>query len=106
MLLRPEHAKWLYLPAALSLIAILPLPYGYYTALRPILWICAGVVAWSLYRRNKQMSGLIWAFLGIVLVYNPVIPLHLNRLIWLPINSISAGLFVWAAYINPFNIRR
>lgn len=100
MQLRPEDANWLYVPAAMALIAILPLPYGYYTALRPIMWIGAGIVAWSLYLPKKQMSPLIWAFLGLVLVYNPIIPLHLNRWLWLPINFLSAVLFARTAYFK------
>ena len=98
--MRSDHAKWLYLPAAMSLIAILPLPYGYYTALRPIMWVGAAFVAWNLFRPTKQVTWLVWAFAAIVVIYNPMMPLHLNRWLWFPINLLSAGLFSWTAYRN------
>lgn len=100
MPLPPQYAKWLYVPAVMALLAIPPLPYGYYAALRPIMWMSAGIVAWSLYQQKKQMRGLIWLFLGLSLIYNPVTPIHLNRWFWFPINLLSAGIFYWITYDN------
>lgn len=100
MLLRSDNSKWLYLLAALSLLAILPLPYGYYVALRPIMWIGGGMVTWNLYRPTKRLTLLGWAFLIVALIYNPILPLHLDRWLWFPINLYSAGLFAWFAYVG------
>lgn len=81
----------------LLLIAILPLPYGYYTFLRLVVFISGLFLAYRFY--EQKQSG--WAILltGIALFFNPVIPIYLAREGWLPIDLISAGLFFYARFL-------
>ena len=85
-------ALWI-LPAIMLLIAVLPLPYGYYTLLRIVVCIAASFIAYSV-RSESENVGL-WAvvFAVIALIFNPIIPIHLPRETWLIINLICAGTF-------------
>ncbi len=97
-----DMAGWLYVPAVMSLAAILPLPYDYYLVLRLVVPIAAAVVAWNLYQLDRQVSGLVVAFVLIGIIFNPILPLHLSRLVWFPINLASGVLFALVAFTNPF----
>jgi hypothetical protein len=86
-------AIWL-APAALLVIAVIPLPYGYYTFLR--ITVC-GVSAFLAYREVVAASGIsIWAIFlgGIALLFNPLIPVHLTRYIWFFIDLACAVFLV------------
>lgn len=102
-MLRSDQSQWLYVPAVMSLAAILPLPYGYYMLLRPVMCIGAAIVAWSLYQSVRKTNWQVWAFVAIAVLFNPLIPIHMNRAIWLPINMVAAVLFAWVASSNPFS---
>lgn len=84
-----------------SIIAILILllaipegiwPYGYYVFLR---WIVTGVaifVLWTAYNLKKQ--GWLWLMVGIAILFNPIIPIHLDKGMWMVIDFIVAILFL------------
>jgi hypothetical protein len=66
--------------------------YAYYTLLR---WICCGTffyLAFQAYAQKKQ----IWVWLlGITaLLYNPIFPLHLNRVLWSVVNVVTVAIAV------------
>lgn len=73
-----------YVPAVMLLMALLPLPYGFYTLLRLVVTICACVIA----HHHWHSGGKGVAFsMGIVaLLFNPLIPVYLSREIWAPID--------------------
>lgn len=86
--------------AAVALAAaILPWPYAYYQALR------LGIFAASLYCGIKFKAAgddkLAYALLFTALVFNPFLPVHLTRAIWLPLNLLGATLFAFAASKKP-----
>ena len=86
--------------AIMLLVAIAPLPYGYYQVLR---WVVCGIAVYigvSAYRWNK--IWVTWTFGGIAVLFNPIIPFHLSRDIWLPIDAIGALLFGF----SPLFLRR
>jgi len=35
-------------------------------------------------------------FIIILILYNPIIPIHLSREIWTPINFMTSGVYIWA----------
>ena len=82
----------------LLLIAISPMPYGYYQFLRIVITIVAGIIAYDLFE-NKRNKWLI-AFVLIMILYNPIIVIHLDKAIWKPINIISAVFFGLFALAN------
>lgn len=91
--LRHLWALWI-LPAVLLMIAILPLPYAYYTFLR--LAICAASVFLAYQHFVHQDSVDKWVVLlaAIALLYNPLIPVYLTREIWSVLNVITAAAFI------------
>jgi len=73
------------------LVAIAPLPYGYYQFMR---WVVCGVavyIAVCAHRWGKAWT--IWFFGAIAVLFNPIFPIHLSREVWLPIDCVGALLF-------------
>ena len=78
---------------AMLLWALVPgNPYGYYMLLR---WVCCGVFAYLAFQAfESKYQGWVW-ILGITAgVYNPIIPVHLTREIWLVVNVVTIGIAV------------
>ncbi len=73
------------------LIAILPLPYGYYILLRWVVCFSAIFSAWIALGLSKKA----WLFLMaiIALLFNPIFPINLTKGIWVIIDFIVAILF-------------
>ena len=74
-------------------------PYGYYVLLR---WIITGIalfVLWVAYRLNQK--GWSWLMGGIAIIFNPIIPIYLDKGTWAVIDLIVAVLFL----VSIFKIR-
>lgn len=84
------HPVIWFAPIGLVLLALLPFPYGYYVFLRLVICLSAGFIAY----RTWSISP-IWGavFVGLALVYNPLIRVHLTREIWQPINIATAAAY-------------
>ena len=80
---------------ALCLAAMAPLPYGFYTFVRITVTIIGIVAALDFYKNKDEVWFL---FVGIALLFNPIIPIYLNREIWFFIDLIVAGAFGYAAF--------
>ena len=74
-------------------------PYGYYILLRWIVSLSAVFLLWLAYELKKTF----WLFLmGIVVIlFNPIIPIHLDKETWIVIDFIVAILFL----VSIFKIR-
>ncbi len=86
------------------LVAILPMPYGYYTLVRLI--CCALFVDLTVRllvnTDNSKLGG--WSFLWFLtafcaILYNPFIPVHLTKEIWTVTNLVSLGIGGGAVYL-------
>jgi hypothetical protein len=90
-----KHLKMLLLVAALMLcIAVIPtLPYGYDTLLRLIVCGTAAYAAFKL-KNSSSLSGHFIPLLIIAVLFNPLIPIYLTRLIWLIIDLFGAVYFL------------
>jgi len=80
------------LAAIMLLVALTSLPYGYYTVLRWVVTIIAAISAFDAY--SKEKAPWAWAFGGIMILFNPFVPIHLNRGIWTPIEIVTAMIFL------------
>ena len=89
-----EHpAVWL-VPAALLVVAIFPWPYGYYVLLRICICGATAFLAYRQWSRRGRFDGWV-VVLGVVAVlYNPLIPVHLTKMLWTFINLGTAGLLL------------
>ena len=85
-----------YLLAGLLLIALLPLPYGYYMFLRVIVFFGFGYFFLGFRKKceekKKQMPMWVWIVGGYALLFNPFIPAHMMRTVWAIFNIAGAYL--------------
>jgi hypothetical protein len=73
-------------------------PYGYYIFLRIIVCMTAFML-WATFAGLERPKFVV-LFLSLCILYNPIIPIHLNREIWTVINlgtiaAFSIGLVYW-----------
>lgn len=91
-------AFWL-VPAVALLIALVPLPYGYYTLLRIVVCGATSLLAYN--ELNTSGAVSMWGLLmgGVALLFNPIVPIHFSREIWAPIDILAAvAIFIhWRA---------
>jgi len=75
----------------LLVLAVLPLPYGYYTLLRLVVCFTAVFLAWFSYKQQRVRWAWIMGLLA--LVFNPVIPLYFGREFWIFVDVATAVVF-------------
>ena len=88
-------AVWLLAPAVLLILALLPFPYGYYVLLRLVVCGTAALLSYDEYRLRGRVSGWTMVLAGVALLFNPLIPVHLTREIWAPIDLGTALLVIF-----------
>lgn len=88
--------KFIYGVAGLMcLVAVFPLPYWFFIFLKLAVTIAGIAGAFEL----KQQENFLWVlFVGIALLFNPLIPVHLDKAVWFPIDMIVAGSFGWMVF--------
>lgn len=94
-----SRAVWL-VPITLVLIALGPLPYGYYIFLRVLLCVAALFLAWAEHKKSASFNFWVVGLVVMAIVHNPVIRVHLTREIWSGIDVATAAfsaahMFVW-----------
>lgn len=73
------------------IIALLPInPYGYYVLLRFVICGICAYLAVTAYQRSKL--NWVWILGGLAVLYNPLIPVHLNREVWSGVNIVTIVL--------------
>lgn len=75
------------------LLALLPMPYGYYQLLRLI--VC-GVSIWAAISTYKTNQTLTILYALVALLYNPVFIIHFDRSTWAIINVLTVLFFGYA----------
>jgi hypothetical protein len=81
--------------AAALLLAWVPMPYGYYQLLRIAVTACA---IWMLLSSDGWNSLPKWSkytLLSIAVLFNPLLPIHLDRALWAVIDPITAGILLF-----------
>ena len=79
-------------PIVVLIIALFPLPIGYYTLSRLVVSACALYYAIQFYKRNNTTYTWIYGFL--VVLYNPILPIYLyEKFIWVAVNLITIYIF-------------
>ncbi len=70
-------------------------PYAYYKILR---WVtCAAAILVAYLACEYEQRWAAWLFGAVAILFNPLLPVHLTRDIWRPIDVITAVLFFLAA---------
>ena len=78
-----------YIPAILLFLGIFSLPYDYYKLLRVIVFISA------LYLISQNKNEWVYIFLGIAILFNPLLPIYLSKSMWIPIDIIVGILYIF-----------
>ena len=75
-------------------------PRGYFTLLRWATTLCG---VWGvLYMRRQGRTGWAWFFVVTALLFNPILPFHLNRKLWVTIDLLwGAGFSVSLLFFRP-----
>jgi len=78
--------------ALLLIVALGSHPYGYYTFLRWVVCIARGLVVYQASQARGQ-EWAVWVFGVIVVLWNPLVPVHLGRETWAILDVVAAILF-------------
>lgn len=65
----------------LMLIALADNPHGYYQFLRVATVVLAGFIAYAIYQHDEE-SKLIWLFVAVAVLFNPFVPIYLDKGTW------------------------
>jgi hypothetical protein len=71
--------------------------YGFFTILRFVVFSTTTYVAWMAYEEQKEKW--VWVLGSIAVLFNPFIPIHLTREVWVPIDFITAIFFVLTIFL-------
>lgn len=78
--------------AALLVLAIAELPYGYYQMLRWV--ICAVAALTAFVAHTFGRSGWTVVFGTVAVLFNPIAPIYLSRETWAVLDLATAALFL------------
>jgi len=92
------NIKWpSIISGVLLLLGILNIwPYDYYIILR---WVVCGVAVFNAVGFSKpKLTGWVLVFGALAFLFNPLVPIYMNKSSWVGIDLISAVLFFISAY--------
>jgi len=84
----------------LLLVTFVNFPYGFYTLLRLIVSISSGFIIYLNYKKEKRITTSVIIFTIICLLFNPIIPVHLTKSQWIPIDIITSIIFIYSYFKN------
>ncbi|NEJ74924.1 hypothetical protein GR197_31155 [Rhizobium phaseoli] len=87
-------------PVALLIAAVFPLPYGYYSFLRLAVTASAAYLAWQDYKMKNAFNGWSLTLAMVALLFNPLIPVYLDRASWFVIDLAVAGIFAMRWHVS------
>ncbi len=85
--------RWNWVVSVLLLLALFPWPYAYYQMLRVIVFVAALVNAFHFHQQRQIDRAAL--FTAIAIIWNPVIPVHLPRLVWTLLDIGGAAAFFY-----------
>lgn len=73
---------------AIMLVGLLPMPYEFYDNLRVVVCLCLYFYFQAILPERKQRRGWFVAIIGLLILYNPVAPIHIgDQAVWSLINA-------------------
>ena len=80
-------------PLIIMFIGLMPMPYGFYTLLRVVVFVCSLYFLFEFI--NIEDNTFVWIFGFLALLYNPIVPITLgSKGLWVIVNIITAGIFL------------
>lgn len=81
-----------------AVIALLPMPYGYYTLLRIIFFGSLLYLAFAVYDKDNDISLPVISTGILAVIYNPIFTIHLgNKEAWTVLNIVTVVFMFWAS---------
>ena len=80
------------IPAALLLLCLAPMPYGYYQLVRFVAMVVFGVMAFQYY--EKKQEALMVVFGALALLFQPFVKIALGRTLWIVVDVVVAILLI------------
>jgi uncharacterized protein DUF6804 len=84
---------WL-VPPIVLVIATARLPYGYYTFARIVTCGIATLIAVAGFFERPAVQAWSVLLILVAVLFNPVVPIHLNRSTWFYLDLITTAVFV------------
>ena len=78
--------------AALMLLCLAPMPYGYFQLVRFVTMVAFGVMAYQYYSRHKAIAATVFGVLA--LLFQPIYKIALGRVTWNVVDVLVAVLLV------------
>lgn len=83
--------------SALFILCLAPMPYGFYSLIRFVAMIVFAIYAYVYY--EKKNNKLAIAFLSLAILFQPLLPIYLGRMLWNIIDVIVA-IFLIVLYVK------
>jgi len=78
--------------AAMMLLCLAPMPYGYFQLVRFVAMIVFGLMAYRCYQNQKMVAT--WVFGALALLFQPIYKIALGRVVWNVVDVIVALLLI------------
>ena len=96
-LVRRPHLIPAAIAAVLLLLAVGKWPYAYYQIMRWAVCAAAVFVAYKGWTFKRMWAVLVFGF--VVVLFNPLVPIHMKRDSWQVFDLLAAAIFVVAAVV-------
>ena len=90
--------------AAMMLLCLAPMPYGYYQLVRVVAMIVFAIMAYQYYEKKK--ASLAITFGGLCLLFQPFIKVALGRTLWNVVDVIVAIGLIYLVLSDEINTPR
>ena len=78
--------------AIMLLLALASWPYGYYQFMRIVVCGTAGYGAYLALQADQH--PWLWILGAVAILFNPIVPIHLDRSVWRILDTVSAVVLV------------
>ena len=93
-------ALFLFIPAGLLIVSnLITFPVGFDTFVKMIICFTSGTIIFYAFKSAKGINETIIIFSLILILFNPVISIYLERELWLLINLLTSGIYIYG-YFN------
>ena len=93
-------ALFLFIPAGLLIISnLVTFPVGFDTFVKMVICFSSVTIICYSFKSAKGINETIIIFSLILILFNPVIPIYLERELWLLINLLTSGIYIYG-YFN------
>ena len=93
-------ALFLFIPAGLLIISnLITFAPGFDAFVKMIICFTSGTIIFYGFKSAKGINETIIIFSLILILYNPIIPIHLDREFWTTINFLISGVYIYG-YFN------